>query len=480
MKLISNILRVLLLAGFTSTGSLMAADVQLLARDLESEYPETRAKAAAELGRLGDDAAVPRLARTLGDPEPRVRRAAAMALGSLRQRKATLALVKALADSDMNVRAAAAYALGEIRDPRATEALLKAFVDPEWCVRDQAAWALRELRDPGLAVPLVALLREDRADADAVGWLLKSFDDKDAVEALAPLLRDEAVAARIRALRTLRDLKSEAGKRMLLLALDDRDAAVRLFTVRTLAKEADADATRALKAALPGETDPRVRAALEDFVRESSHEKDLAAWWSFDDRDPKVARDVTGNGNDGELKGAAPERGRIGAGLRCGRGKFASFGKAPNLSMANSPLTVMAWIKTEARTGVVIARGGGFCGFSLYLKDGTARFGIHRNQEAPVEIVSAEFNADGSWAHLAGVIRQDALELFVNGRSVGTTKTGGYIPGNCGQGLEIGFDLQNSPAEITDAFEGVIDEVKIYRAALDPDEIAAQCVFPQP
>ena len=60
------------------------------------------------------------------------------------------------------------------------------------------------------------------------------------------------------------------------------------------------------------------------------------------------------------------------------------------------------------------------------------------------------------------------------GKLAATTKTDGYIPGNCGQSMEIGFDLANSPAEITDNFEGVIDEVKVYHAALSAEKIAKQ------
>jgi len=37
--------------------------------------------------------------------------------------------------------------------------------------------------------------------------------------------------------------------------------------------------------------------------------------------------------------------------------------------------------------------------------------------------------------------------------------------------MEIGYDVSNSPAEIIDSFEGIIDEVKIYQTALSEEEI---------
>ncbi|MFC1597537.1 LamG domain-containing protein, partial [Planctomycetota bacterium] len=145
------------------------------------------------------------------------------------------------------------------------------------------------------------------------------------------------------------------------------------------------------------------------------------------------------------------------------------------LPIGNRPLTIMAWVKSEADSGVVVARGGAYCGFSLYVKDRLPKFGIHREQEGPGYIVAGRENVVGSWVHLAGVVKIDRIELYVNGKLAATAKTPGYIPGNCGQGMEIGFDVSNSPAEITDAFQGVIDEVKVYHAALSEEEIAEQC-----
>ena len=101
--------------------------------------------------------------------------------------------------------------------------------------------------------------------------------------------------------------------------------------------------------------------------------------------------------------------------------------------------------------------------------------GIHRVQEGPSYIAAGEKQVVGSWAHLAGVVKSDRVELYVNGSLAATAKTGGYIPSECGQGMEIGFDVANSPAEITDNFEGLIDEVKVYHAALSEEEIAEQC-----
>jgi len=65
--------------------------------------------------------------------------------------------------------------------------------------------------------------------------------------------------------------------------------------------------------------------------------------------------------------------------------------------------------------------------------------------------------------------------LFVNGKLAATGKSDGYLPRGGGQGMEIGFDVGNSAAEITDNSEGIMDEVKTFAIALTEEEITGQC-----
>ena len=144
--------------------------------------------------------------------------------------------------------------------------------------------------------------------------------------------------------------------------------------------------------------------------------------------------------------------------------------------MAQRPFTVTAWVRPEKPTGVVIARGGAWCGFSLYVLDGVPKFGIHRVQDGPIFIAAAKRTIPlKKWTCLAGVVRENKIELYVNGKLAGSAKTAGLIPSNCGQSLVIGFDTGDSPAEITDHFIGMIDEVKFWSKALTAQEIQAEC-----
>lgn len=443
--------------------------------DLRSKAPLVRRQAAVRLGRTADRSAVPALIGALEDPVKDVRREAAKALGAIKDGSAVGPLVDAMGDADKNVRFYAAYALGEIKDPKAADALLGGLRDPEWCVRDQAAWALREIGAPTLVGPLAAALTDPNADVSHVFWLLRHAGGRRAVEHVAALLENPDARTRTRAVVALYELHTAEAVAPLIAALADVDPGVRRLAIGALLEIGDDRARKPLRDLAAREKDPSVRQAAEAAVFEMSAEKHLVAYWSFDDRSTDVARDATSRGNDGEIRGATAVEGKVGAALRFGRGKYIELGQPAGLPIANKPLTIMAWIKSEADRGVVVARGGAFCGFSLYLKDGVAKFGIQRAQEGPGYIVAGRENVVGAWVHLAGVVKIDRIELYVNGKLAATEKTTGYIPGNCGQGMEIGYDVSNSPAEIIDAFQGVIDEVKVYHAALGEEEIAEQC-----
>ena len=448
---------------------------QARAADLQSSVPAVRANAAAALGRAGEKSVVPALIVALNDSEKSVRCAAAKALGSLRDLRAAPALANALSDNNSNVRFYAAHALGEIADPKATDALLAALRDAEWSVRDEAAWALRQTGDARIAAPLAAMLKEKHAPVTHIVWLLQQVGGKQAVAPLAALLADRETETRMRAVNALSELRAPQGIDPLVRALKDGDPGIRRAAAEGLLRIGGERIEQPLTELLAREEDPGVRAVAEKAVAKMTRSEALAAHWSFDDKSTTVAKDISSRAVDGEIRGCTVAEGKVGAALRFGKGKFIELGRTAKPSVAKTPFTIMAWIKTDAPTGVVVARGGAACSFSLYIKDGLPKFGIRRSQSAEADVVAGRQKVGTDWTHLAGVVREDRLELYVNGKLAGTAKCSGLLPGNGGQGMEIGFDVSNSAVEITDAFEGVIDEVKQFDASLSEKEIARQC-----
>jgi hypothetical protein len=198
--------------------------------------------------------------------------------------------------------------------------------------------------------------------------------------------------------------------------------------------------------------------------------------WSFDGGDGKTVRNEVPIGGEGEIVGgAALVPGKVGQGLQCGPGKFVELGQPPMLPIAQRPLTFTAWVKPTGGTGVVMARGGAFSGFSFYLNEGLPCFGIRREQGQPAYIAKGGTPLPpNEWTHLAGVVREKSVEVWVNGTLAGKAESPGLLLNNAGQGMEIGFDVANSPCELMDPFPGVVDEVRMYHADLAADDIRQQ------
>ncbi|MCX7886014.1 MAG: HEAT repeat domain-containing protein [Verrucomicrobiae bacterium] len=334
----------------------------------------------------------------------------------------THCLVLALLAAACVAQEHAARALGNLRNPADVPKLIQALKHPDVNHRFYAAYALGEIKDPRATDALLQALRDPEwLVRDQAAWALREIQNPSIIEALKPML-----------------------------------------------KEKDADV-------------PHITWLLQEYgaipkpSRAEPKHSALVAHWSFDDGNTKIAKDVSGRATDGEIKGCTTADGKVGTALRFGKGKYVELGRTQTPSVAKTSFTIMAWIKPEAPTGVVVARGGAACGYSLYIKDGIPKFGIRRGKDTKPEIVAGTEKIGNGWTHLAGVVAPDRIELYVNGKLIASRKTGGLIPSNGGQGMEIGFDAGNSAAEITAAFEGIIDEVKQFNAALTPEEVARQC-----
>jgi hypothetical protein len=130
-----------------------AADkIGSLIKALKSDDDSARAKAAVELGKLGNSLAVSPLIEALQDESIRVRGTASDALGKIGDPRAVEPLIALLHDSEPKVRALAARALGLLGDSRAQTPLLQLAEDGDPIVREKAGEAIKRLRQPNAAL----------------------------------------------------------------------------------------------------------------------------------------------------------------------------------------------------------------------------------------------------------------------------------------------------------------------------------------
>lgn len=127
---------------------------------LAADHAEFRFVAAAAVGQIGDESAVPSLLEVLDDPDVRVRARATAACGAVGDPRCIDALVPRLEDSHEKVRRAAARALVSIGTPAAIDALKPAVRSETEAVR---AIAIDALGTAG-SLEVLALLVEGLCD----------------------------------------------------------------------------------------------------------------------------------------------------------------------------------------------------------------------------------------------------------------------------------------------------------------------------
>jgi len=203
---------------------------------------------------------------------------------------------------------------------------------------------------------------------------------------------------------------------------------------------------------------------------------DLMGYWKLDDN----ANDSSGNNYHGEEFGnPSYVPGMIGQAMEFNGSQSVYIPEFTGIQNQDE-VTVCMWVKADRNTGVdqvmwFTNEDGGY---------GRVRFGINGDEwEWKHGDGIGNPNADdgenpiilGEWTHLAGIRKNnDRLELFVNGISVERTAFG--IAGVARAQGSIGSE-RRSPTSVRDAFEGTIDEVRIYRRALSAADIQELFAF---
>jgi arabinan endo-1,5-alpha-L-arabinosidase len=217
----------------------------------------------------------------------------------------------------------------------------------------------------------------------------------------------------------------------------------------------------------------------------------LVAWFPFEETDSQTVLDCSGHGLDGTLTPVGTFQrvaGRSGMGVDFGgtAGCF-DLGLATALAFGSSPFTVAAWIKPRvfsypAPDGGSDPKPRWFFG---HINRGSASkgWGIGTDSTSQIDSHNIEFKffdssgnfpeAESSvvidqWVHVAGVFTPGSIKLYLYGGLLVTTAVG------TSPGIDVdahGWLGCRTPDE--PAFDGSVDDVRVYSRALDDPEIAA-------
>jgi len=135
--------------------------VPVLVKALSHELPEARWRAVSLLGNIGDNSVAPKLLPLMKDEHVPVRAWTAWALGELKYKKAFDALVQAAEAPEPRVRSAALAALGEMDNPKAVPVLLEGLRDVLQEVRWSAIYSLGRYPCPASVSALQLRLSDD-------------------------------------------------------------------------------------------------------------------------------------------------------------------------------------------------------------------------------------------------------------------------------------------------------------------------------
>ena len=205
----------------------------------------------------------------------------------------------------------------------------------------------------------------------------------------------------------------------------------------------------------------------------------LVLYLPFDAPDGNgVVRDASGAGNDGRVYGATWEaEGKFGGAYHFHITNLTDRIVIPNSDLLNPDyITVSAWIKTsdtdgfwnrivdkDWRKGYDLNLGGDYYG-----KKARGKLGF----EDPEDYVSSDRAlADNQWHHVAGTFDGKVLRCYLDGKEKSQSlKTSRRLRKNSWD-LCIGNTVAEDSTGEFIAYDGLIDEVRIYNRALSADEI---------
>src|SRR5436309_11365404 len=176
--------------------------------------------------------------------------------------------------------------------------------------------------------------------------------------------------------------------------------------------------------------------------------------------------DRSGNGNHGTMTGTADVSGKIGRARQFNPGDRIT---TVPIQVPEANFTVAAWFNwttnpTPYYSGI---QGGGGSWELRVMADG--RFGATFYQSIGpdifTDIVSPLAYNDGEWHHAAAVLRNDIVELYVDGTLKAADTTSPILSVRPSTGVQIGH--------VASDFAGDIDEIRVFSRALTAAELAA-------
>jgi len=203
----------------------------------------------------------------------------------------------------------------------------------------------------------------------------------------------------------------------------------------------------------------------------SAAEAGLSAHWQFDEGKGLVAADVSGNENELTLLAAQWATGRTRGALFFNGASALALRKSPASLYMGKTMSACAWIYpqgpgTEPEGGIIFIKEGEYA--LARLGNGRVQW-IFANVNPGWQWVDTGYVArENEWTHVAVVYNNGSVATYANGQPVHNFTGAGAI-GNVDD--RIDQICLGGRAWSSQHFHGLMDDVRIYRRALGPEEV---------
>ncbi len=201
-------------------------------------------------------------------------------------------------------------------------------------------------------------------------------------------------------------------------------------------------------------------------------EKGLVLYLPFDEGTGKIAHDISGNGNHGDINNTKwVKNGKYDSALEFS-GAVDSYVriKKSNSLIPKDQVTLEAWVfpTQVAGNNNIISNTEG-SGHTIRFENAQLKAYIHI-EGAYATPVGVPVIKPNQWYHTAATFDGKVARLYLNGEMVGEVDRKGVITEST-QDIFVGSETDGNQPNVTYMFFGLIDEVRIWHVARTADEI---------
>jgi hypothetical protein len=200
-------------------------------------------------------------------------------------------------------------------------------------------------------------------------------------------------------------------------------------------------------------------------------QKKIAGLWLFDELDGDIAKDSSGKGNDGKIKGAVRVVGKFGNALELSGKGYVEVPDADGLKISGN-FTMQAWFlaKDINNWRQLIAKDNEYLLRIDPPAEGNKMSAFVRIDNAWEPRASAAVPILGTWTHFAATYDADQLRIYVDGVPSGQSARPGKIV-KTKNVVELGRWAGGLVGDDVGYFVGLFDEFAIFNAVLSEEDI---------